>query len=252
MTTDLPHAVPLENSSNLRDLGGWPTRDGRRVRTGIIYRAPALLGLSPADQAAIAALNVRITCDFRGVHESSNSPVNLPGARVEKLPIEPTVGASLRDIVLTGMATGHVSPGEMFDLLREAYQAYALIAYLRYRAMFELLLDETNHALLFHCAAGKDRTGFGAAILLTALGVEWPLVMQDYLATNTLWRRETAKFLDLPHAVKNMLLSAHPDLLTAAFDAARGAYGSIDAYLDRALGLNVTARAALQDRLLTA
>jgi protein-tyrosine phosphatase len=252
MTAALPTFIPLENASNLRDLGGWPTQDGRRVRTGIIYRAPALLGLSPSDQAAIAALNIKITCDFRGVHESSNSPVNLRGARVEKLPIEPTVGASLRDIVLTGMATGHVSPAEMFDLLREAYQAYALIAYPRYRTMFELLLDESNHALLFHCAAGKDRTGFGAAILLAALGVDWPHILQDYLATNTLWRRETAKSLDLPDAVKNMLLSAHPDLLTAAFDALRGAYGSVDTYLERAFGLNATARAALQNKLLTA
>lgn len=252
MTADLPTVIPLEKSSNLRDLGGWPTQDGRRVRSGIIYRAPALLGLSPADQAAIAALNIKITCDFRGVHESSNSPVNLPGARVEKLPIEPTVGASLRDIVLTGMATGHVSNNEMFDLLREAYQAYALIAYPRYRTMFELLLDEANLALLFHCAAGKDRTGFGAAILLTALGVEWNHVMQDYLATNALWRRESAKSLDLPDAVKNMLLSAHPDLLTAAFDALRGAYGSVDTYLERAFGLNAAARAALQNKLLTA
>ena len=56
MTADLPIAIPLENSSNLRDLGGWPTQDGRRVRTGIIYRAPALLGRWPSDKASKGAL----------------------------------------------------------------------------------------------------------------------------------------------------------------------------------------------------
>ncbi len=251
MTADLPHAVLLENASNLRDLGGWPTQDGRTVRRGLIFRAPALVDLSETDLATVAALNIKITCDFRGVRESAASPVLLAGARMQNLPIEPSVGGSLRDILRTGLATGHVDPGEMFDLLREAYQAYALLSFERYRTLFELLGNEENLPLLFHCAAGKDRTGFGAALLLTALGVEWQYVMQDYLATNALWRRETAKFLDLPDPIRNTLLTAHGELLTAAFDALRGAYGSVDAYLERALGLDASTHAALKHRLLT-
>jgi protein-tyrosine phosphatase len=246
----LPRTVPLAAASNLRDLGGYPTADGRRVRAGLLYRAPALLGLTPADEAAIAALGLRTVCDFRGERESAANPVTLAGAAVQLLPIEPSVGAGLKDILRTGMASGHVSADDMLELLREAYQAYALQSFDRYRTLFALLNDDANLPLLFHCSAGKDRTGFGAALLLTALGVSWDHVLHDYLATNRLWRREIARNFDLPGPVKDALLAAHAGLLTAAFDAVRGAYGSVDAYLDRAIGLNETARAALADRLL--
>jgi protein-tyrosine phosphatase len=249
-TAVLPTAIKLANASNLRDLGGYPTQDGRVVRRGKLYRAPALVALSAEDEAAIAALGLRTVCDFRGERESAFTPVSLAGAQVVKLPIEPSVGAGLRDILRTGLATGHVSPDEMLELLREAYQAYALQSFGRYRAMFDLLRDEANLPLLFHCSAGKDRTGFGAALLLTALGVDWDHVLHDYLATNRLWRREIAAHFDLPGPVKDTLLSAHAPLLIAAFDAVRGAYGSIDAYLETAMGLDEAARADLADRLL--
>lgn len=251
MTRDLPRAIPLENASNLRDLGGWPAADGRRVRFGAVYRAPALVNLSAADEVAVASLGIKVACDLRGVRESAAAPVMLGAARVEKLPIEPSVGGSLRDILRTGLATGHVSGDEMLDLLREAYQAYALASTARYRTLFDLLRDAENLPLLFHCSAGKDRTGFGAALLLTALGVAWEHVVQDYLATNALWRRETARLLDLPDAVREALLAANVMLLEAAFGAVRGAYGSVRNYLNEAMGLDDTALSALKDRLLT-
>ena len=249
MTMHLPTHIPLENASNLRDLGGWPTADGRTVRAGVVFRAPALVRLSAADVAAIGALGIRTVCDFRGTREAENSPVVLAGARREGLPIEPTVGASLRDILRTGQATGHVTPEEMLALLREAYQAYALQSFPRYRALFALLRSEADVPLLFHCSAGKDRTGFGAALLLTALGVAWEHVVADYLATNQLWRREVAEFLELPAGVKEALLSAHEHLLVAAFDAVREGYGSVDAYLETAIGLDGVGRRELRERL---
>jgi protein-tyrosine phosphatase len=248
--TDLPHAIELENASNLRDLGGYPAEGGRLVRFGLVYRAPALINLSAADLAAVARLGIRTTCDFRGVRESQANPVRLVDATVVLLPIEPSVGANLRDILRTGQATGHVSAQDMLDLLREAYVAYALTSFPRYRAMFDLLAGEGNLPLLMHCSAGKDRTGFGAALLLTALGVAWPDILHDYLATNRLWKREIAGFFDLPPDVKDALLSVDEALLSAAFDAARTQYGSMDAYLERAIGLDGGARARLADRLL--
>ena len=251
-TPDLPTAIPLERASNLRDLGGWPTRDGRRVRAGLIFRAPALLGLSAADRDTIAALGIRTAVDFRGVQERENNPVVLAGIQPVPQPIEPSVGASLRDIVLTGQASGHVSPQDMMDLLTQAYRAYALSSFPQYRAMFAMLADDARLPLMFHCSAGKDRTGFGAALLLTALGVEWEHVLADYLATNRLWRREIARNFDLPEAVKDKLLSVHESLLVAAFDAATGAYGTIDAYLTEAIGLDQASRASLQSRFLEA
>jgi protein-tyrosine phosphatase len=249
MYSDLPTHIKLEKASNLRDLGGWPAGGGKRVRGGMVFRAPALVALSEADERTIAALGIRTVCDFRGARESDYNPVRINGARHEKLPIEPSVGAGLKDILRTGMATGHAGPEDMLELLRAAYQAYALESFGQYRAMFALLLAEDGPPLLFHCSAGKDRTGFGAALLLTALGVGWDDVLADYLATNRLWRREIADYFDMPKPLKDTLLSAHASLLSAAFSAVNGAYGSVDAYLEQAIGLDGQRRAELRARL---
>jgi protein-tyrosine phosphatase len=247
---DLPYPVPLERASNLRDLGGWPTTDGRRVKRGLIYRAPALLGLSPADRAVVAALGLRVAVDLRGEQEAANHPVVLAGVTRDAQPIEPSIGAGLRDIVLTGQATGHVSAADMLDLLMAAYRAYAVTCFARYRALFAHLAREESVPVLFHCSAGKDRTGFGAALVLTALGVAWDQVVADYLATNRLWRREVARNFDLPEAVKDVLLSVQEPLLAAAFDAAREAYGSMDRYLAEAIGVDAAMRETLRARFL--
>ena len=243
-----PHAIPLHSASNLRDIGGWPTQAGGRVRTGLVFRAPALINLSAEDQAVIAGLGVRIVCDLRGMREAAHSPVELAGATRLALPIEPSVGAGLKDILRTGQLSGHMSADDMMDLLRDAYCAYALQSHGQYRALFAAALQDGGVPLLLHCSAGKDRTGFGTALFLSALGVAWPDVMEDYLATNTLWRRENTGNFDLPQAVKDVLLSAHAALLVAAFDALRAAYGSLDAYLAQAIGLDAAARGRMIDR----
>ena len=246
----LPVTIPLANASNLRDLGGWPTEDGRRVRSGLVFRAPALIDLSRDDKAAIATLGLRTVCDFRGTSERAHNPVTIDGTNNVSLPIEPSVGAGLKDILRTGEVAGHFSEEDMMGLLREAYCAYALQSFHQYRSLFALILQDNGLPLLLHCSAGKDRTGFGSALLLTALGVPWDLVMQDYLATNRLWRREIARNFNLPGNLNDVLLGAHETLLISAFEAVRRAYGSIDAYLAGPIGLDTAARARLTDLLL--
>jgi protein-tyrosine phosphatase len=242
--------IPLTSASNLRDLGGWPASDGRRVRTGRVFRAAALSGLCTDDQVAIAALGLRSVVDFRGTRERAHAPVIVAGAINYALAIEPSVGAGLKDIMRTGQVSGHFSPADMMALLQEAYVTYALQDFGQYRSLFELLLEQDNLPLLFHCAAGKDRTGFGAALLLSALGVAWPDVLEDYLATNRFWRREAVRDFDLPPGVSEVLLGAHASLVEGAFRALRREYGSLEAYLAGPIGLDAAARAQLAANLL--
>lgn len=243
----LPHAIPLAGASNLRDLGGWPAQN-RAVRRHLLFRAPALADLTADDAARIAALGIATVIDLRGLAEAAHTPVNIPGARRLALPIEPTVGASLKDILRTGQLSGHASEADIAALLCQAYRAYALSAAPRYRALFETLL-EGETPVLIHCSAGKDRTGFAAALILTALGVAEDAVMQDYLATNRLWRRENVRHFALPAPVAEALLSAREAYLAAAFAAAE-ARGSLQAYLTHDIGLDAPARARLAERFL--
>jgi protein-tyrosine phosphatase len=245
----LPRVIVLQNASNLRDLGGWRA-GARRVRHGLVFRAPALVDLSPGDVAAVAALGLKTVCDLRGRRERALAPVDLAGTDNRSLPIEPSVGGSLKDILRTGQVEGSASRQDMMALLREAYVAYALQSAGQYRQLFAAILEEDSLPLLLHCSAGKDRTGFGSALLLSALGVGWDDVMADYLATNRLWRRETARNFDLPDAVKDALLEAHAEMLEAAFTALRAQSGSLDAYLRDSIGLDRQARERLEALLL--
>ncbi len=245
---DLPVVVPLEGATNLRDLGGYQTRDGRRVARGKIYRSAALHTLTDADLATLLRLGVRVVCDFRGETEQANAPSRLPAsAQHHSLAIQPTIGASLRDLAENAEATGdHASA-----VLQAAYAAYPLDWAHRYRAMFDLLLAEQT-PLLFHCTAGKDRTGVAAALILSALGVDRDTIKHDYLATNRIWQPDASLANHLTPAARKAMLSADLAYLNTAFAAIDAAYPSMDAYLEDRLGLDASKRAHLQARLLEA
>lgn len=245
----LPRAVALAGCSNLRDLGGYRAADGRRVRFGQVFRSASLAALTEADLAAVARLGLRTVCDLRGVREGERAPSRLPGAaapRVVTLPIEPKIGASLRDLLAREEATGE----DAYELLRSAYRAYATDHLPAYRAMIGLLLEPDGRPLLFHCSAGKDRTGFGAALLLTALGVPREAVVADYLATNRLWRREYALPEGTPPAIREALLGAHRALVEEALDLAAALHGGVGGLLADGLGLDAGRLAALRGALL--
>ena len=241
---DLPRQVSLVGASNVRDLGGWPAAGGH-VRFGRVYRAAALSGLTVEDAGTLAALGVQTVCDLRGTAERAAGQTLLDGARIHSLPIEPSVGASLRDILATREATGE----DVLVLLRQAYTAYALDWAHCYRSIFDLLLREDG-PLLFHCSAGKDRTGFGAALILTVLGTPREAVMQDYLASNRLWRGEADIAAGLPPDIGRKLLLVHPELLDAAFAAIEDSYGEFDRYAELQLGLDAARRGQLRERLI--
>lgn len=245
----LPRVVPMQGCSNLRDLGGYRAADGRRVRTGRVFRSASLAHLTEADLARFGTLGIRTVCDLRGMREVGRAPSRLPSADapdVVPLPIEPLVGASLRDLLRREEATGE----DTYALLQAAYAAYAGEHLPRYRALFALLGEDGRLPLLFHCSAGKDRTGFGAALLLTALGVPREAVMADYLATNRIWRREHALPPETPDAVRDTLLTAHRPLLDGALAQAVESHGSLERLLEDGLGLDPARLRALRDAML--
>jgi protein-tyrosine phosphatase len=244
---NLPRAIPLEGASNLRDLGGWPAADGRRVRPGLVFRSATLARLTEADQRQVEALGLRTVCDFRGARESAQAPSRLPpGAERVALPIEPTVGASLRDLLAREAATGE----DVVLLLGRAYCAYVTTWLPVYRRVFELLLEPGRVPLLFHCSAGKDRTGLGAALLLLALGATRETAMADYIATDRLWRRDYALPAGTPKPLADALYGTHPHLLEEALEAAIQPYGALEDLLEYGLGLTPRRLAALRDLLL--
>lgn len=247
-TTDWNRVIPLTGGSNFRDLGGYRTASGKTVRKGKLFRTAHMAGLTDTDLVTIGALGIRTICDFRGPDEVRTSPTRLPSnaPEIHMLSIMPKVGGSVRQIMEAGEARGQ----DVRDLITEAYRAYAREHVNQYRAFFERLTADDRYPIVFHCAAGKDRTGFAAAIALTALGVPRDTVMEDYLLTNTHWRSTSSLPANAHPEVRKALLGAHPEYLEAAFEGLDSHFGSFDAYLEKGLGVDADRRARLHALLL--
>lgn len=256
--------VPLAGQPNFRDLGGYATGDGRRVKWGLVYRSGELSQLSTDDVGKLAGLGIRTVVDLRSPEEvSARGQSRLPaGARVVPLPIASSdLFAKLIPMFLQGDFSQ--VPPDLLDqvnrlLVREFSQQYA--------ALLRLLSDPMNRPLVFHCTQGKDRAGFGAATVLSALGVPWETVLEDYLMSNRFRKQENDKMLAM---IRSFAASqAGPEGEEIAFSRVEGLlyvkeqsleaaraeilerHGSMAAFLTEGLGCSEEAIQRLRDELL--
>jgi protein-tyrosine phosphatase len=238
----------LAGASNFRDIGGYVGHGGRMVRWRRIFRSNHLAHLTDDDSAALRAVGLKSAFDLRGTEERLAALCRLDHITVHSLPIEPAVVGRLR-AHLDGR--GSLSAGETCELMRESYRCYVRDNTPSFRALFAHLLED--HApLVIHCTAGKDRTGFAAALILATLGVAQETIVDDYLMTNRYYRMEpaTANSIELPDDVKAVLSSVEGSFLEAAFEAIRSDYGDLESYLEHGLGLGAHQRAMLEARYL--
>ena len=167
MSTDPDRSLKLAGASNFRDLGGYTGADARPVRWRRLFRSDHLAALTPQDAEVFTSLGVTRVFDFRGRDERAAVPYELPGVAQHPLPIEPTVVQRMKDLLDAGQA---VTPAHTVELMQETYRAFVHDNAARFAALFQHLLD-SDAPLVFHCTAGKDRTGFAAALILLALDV---------------------------------------------------------------------------------
>jgi protein-tyrosine phosphatase len=238
----------LAGASNFRDLGGYPTKDGRTVRWRQIFRSNHLGHLTDEDAAVVRSLRVKSAFDFRGTAERAEALCGMPEITVHSLPVEPTVVAALRAIAATGtpLATSHA-----IDVMRDSYRNYVQENTPRFRKLFAHLLEDSA-PLVIHCTAGKDRTGFACALILHTLGVSDEVISEDYLLTNRFYRRDPNSSSDLPDDVRQVLGSVQASFLGAAFEVIDSDYGDLETYLQTGLGVGAAERAALTARYLQA
>ncbi|UPK39814.1 tyrosine-protein phosphatase [Bradyrhizobium sp. 186] len=239
--------LSLQGASNFRDLGGYPTADGRTTRWRHIFRSNHLGQLTTADVESVRALGVRSAFDFRGLEERAAGVCVVNEITVHSLPIEPTVVAALR----TELAAGRLTAPVALDIMRQSYRNYVRHNTHSFRTLFGHLLED-RAPLVIHCTAGKDRTGFASALILHALGVPDNVVAEDYLLTNQHYRRDVSSAYDLPADVLDAIGSVEASYLAAAFEAIGSEYGDLETYLRDGLKLGAAERTALKERYLQA
>lgn len=236
----------LQGASNFRDVGGYRNTDGRLVRRGQVYRSDHLATLTPDDVARLQSLGIGHSLDFRGVAECAATPYTLPGVQRVALTIEPTVIARMQALVAQGVVP---TTEETVDLMRETYRDFVNHNAATYGRFLKHLLEQPTPQV-FHCTAGKDRTGFAAALLLSALGVDRATIEHDYLLTNQLYKRDARlEGQGHPHVMK-VLWQVQPEFLHAAFEAVDAQHGGMRDYLHGAIGLSPQELAELQRMLL--
>jgi protein-tyrosine phosphatase len=246
--SDLPaRHLKLEGASNFRDVGGYPTSDGRSLRWRQIFRSNHLGHLTEADIAVVRSLGVKSAFDFRGAEERKAAVCRVEEIEVHSLPIEPTVVATLR----ARLQARALSSADALEIMRESYRGYVQLNTHSFRELFAQILKD-NAPLVIHCTAGKDRTGFSVALVLHALGVPKEVIADDYLLTNRFYRRDPNASPDLPDEVRQAIGSVEASFLAAGFDVVRAQYGDLESYFRDGLGLGPAERNELKARYLAA
>lgn len=233
----------ISGAANFRDLGSYRAMSGTAVAAGRVFRADHLGALTAEDGGSLARMGLRRVLDFRGIAERTCAPCALQDAVVHSLPIEPTIVQKLSDLIDAGHK---LSPADVVALMQETYRGFVRGNTHRFAELFEHLL-ESNQPTVFHCTAGKDRTGFAAALILRSLGVSEEDVMHDYLLTNQRLKSAEASRRGLAPEVVSVLSRVQPEFLNAAFEAVDADYGGLEGYFREGLLLGDAQRARLRE-----
>jgi len=235
-------AVELEGARNFRDIGGYTTADGQTVRSGVVYRSNKLSELTDADLQRLTDAGVTLDVDLRNIVERAEEPDRIPAGtrRVVADVISVEHGLRFHDnatvTLVKAIAAGLLNgSGNLGQSIAYPFMVDFVGADHAFGDLLRGIATNDSGATVFHCTAGKDRTGWSTAILLSLLGVPRETVEADFMLSNDK--------LGNPKAVE---LS----WLRAAFDEVDHLYGSMDAYARQGLGLDDATIDALRARLL--
>ncbi|MFG3283761.1 tyrosine-protein phosphatase [Streptomyces sp. NPDC048111] len=261
-------AIPATTVANLRDLGTTPLAGGRTVRTGLVFRAGQLDRMDPAADPAVAALGLRTVLDLRTDAERADHPDRVPdGVRLliadalaDKLSGAGAPAAAQLKHVLADpvLAEQHLGGGKAQALFADTYRALVSTGSARaaYRTLLTELAAEDAGPLLFHCTAGKDRTGWGATVVLALLGAGEETLREAYLSVNPAVRAAFAPLIEGFVAqggdpeIALAVIGVVPEYLAAALDEVDSVYGSMEKYVREGLGVPDEAVARLRERLI--
>ena len=245
--------IPIEGSLNFRDFGGYETVNGSRVKTNVLFRCGMLADIPTYAFEDFSSLGIDVICDLRRDDEAEMSPTPLaaPFKGRRHIPIEPGTSHELRN----SMMTAQHSAEERSEFMRIITREIATEWTDAYRQVMGALL-ETKGGFLIHCTAGKDRTGFGVAVIQRLLGVSREQIFHDYLLTNQstdlierIRTRMSEQAMDIDEATLEVIARVRRPYLEAALEAIDTEFGGIRGYLE-AVGLGEVEVAELQGRYL--
>ena len=246
--TNHERTLKIEGVINFRDLGGYVTTDGRKVKWGQVYRSAQLDRLSDKGIEVMAKMDIRSVIDLRFSDETRRYPTireAVPNAQIsawqdELEPIETTESDDIQRSWKASLETN--DPAQVREAMRVNYPKKLYSHRAIYRKML-LQLAKGQLPLVFHCAAGKDRTGVAAALLLSLLGVNDKQIVQDYLLTQQEiqrlledWMSGGAGHQSGSEDFQKKLASYPRDVIQPVFDADESYIQTLLDYVDQNYG----------------
>ncbi len=247
--------IPIDGVVNVRDIGGHITHDGKRVKTGQIFRSASLSYITPTGKTQLSVLKPCLICDLRSDEEVVNDPhPQLDGVRYVNIGMA-TEGDKARRLwllIFRPKKLNTLLPRLYVDVILEE-NAPAIARALR------TVVDADNLPLLIHCTAGKDRTGVVVALILSLLGVSEEQVVADYTQSNHFYAHyeriahlllRRLAFLRLNSANLFPILVADPNTMRAVLAYLRAEYGGVAGYAEKRLGFGADDVGRLRELLL--
>lgn len=241
----------MDSIQNLRDMGGWPTEDGKITRWGKVFRSGQLGNMSDTDSTRLDNLGIKTIIDLRTYKEANAAPIRYMNANITHIPI--TVGKLTEAPQL--IQEERMRKGDALVFMQDEYLQFVSENTDQFAKILEQFQNRDNYPILVCGTYGKDRTGFASAMLLAALGASHETINSDYLASNGCINIDHLAYLaqeldsDAQESM-TVFLTAHEDLMELVFQKIKKDYGSTDKYLVKGLHLTEKKRERLKDMLL--
>ncbi|MDR1089860.1 MAG: tyrosine-protein phosphatase [Prevotella sp.] len=227
--------LPMAGGYNFRDLGGFETKDGRYTKWGKLFRADELSNLTEDDLKYLSGIPITSVIDFRAQSEVKRSPDHLPDTVRFTYPITITPGNLSNEGIQANLLSTNID-------IQMKYMNRLLVSdppcVRAFRIFFAIIQNNLSAPLIFHCSAGKDRTGMAAALVLYSLGVDEQTIMEDYLSSKIYLSDKYDAFIaKYPRA--ESIFTVKKMFLQAGVNQIKRDHGSVMDYLTKVLKVDI-------------
>ncbi len=247
--------LDMKGTVNFRDVGGYQVNEHQQVAWNRIFRSGHLNKLSKSERNYFKSLSIRSIVDFRGQTMSKRFPdkvADTENVQFTSLPIE-SKGLEMRKVGMK-ILKNDLADFDARSILNRSYKEFILIHTKEAKRVLDIFLN-TEGSVLIHCTAGKDRTGFFIALLLRILGVPLDVIRKDFIASNFYRKKENDRLYNNAKAFADAapllpLINVQAEYLETAFNTIDREFGSLENYLEEALGVKEQYIQTLRDKYL--
>lgn len=227
--------LSLDGGFNFRDLGGIINKDEQVLGKGLLIRSDDLANLTDNDLELLNDYPIRTIIDLRTTYERSKNPDHIPNSCNHEVHLD--ISSGHFENLVKQFRQGISNPREF---MCNIYEDFVLdeTCQTQYKKFFDIIQHKNRTPILFHCTAGKDRTGFATAMILAALKVDFEQILEDYLASNIYLEQKYAHILKINPDYK-YLIEVYPEYLEKSFDTIKKNFGTIEYYLSNILGVDL-------------